>query len=83
MSDQVTVKVIPDPSPPPQYVILTIPWDYAVTLRTVGNYVGGDSDTTRRGHISSINAALDLVGVKVKDNCVEKSCSGIYFVADQ
>lgn len=56
----VTATVITEtPLPPPlRHVVLTMPWDVAITLRSLMGTVGGDSRSTYRSDLDEIEQAL-------------------------
>jgi len=62
-------------------IVLELSPAEAATLRCVGQKIGGNSDTSPRGHIADINQALYKAGVKVQStHLCEPKKNSIYFL---
>lgn len=81
MSD-VTAKIV-TPPPPPQpdtrRVVLEMPYDVAVTLYRLTDFVGGHYATTYRKHVDEVASAFDEAGVEcVTERIVESNTHGLW-----
>jgi hypothetical protein len=63
----------------PEMVRLEIPRDYADTLQTIFQHIGGPAEG-RRGHVREMAEALDALGAKSYSQCLTHQYGNtIYF----